>query len=115
MAYDNTGNKYCRKVLDLGGDIGGSLWVLDTVDAETAVDAAGYISDGKALGFRKGDIVIARRWTTTLPAADSELITPDGTANDLISVFLHFVIGINATTLAPDLTNGLAITATNSD
>lgn len=114
MAYDNTANKYCRKVLDLGGDIGGSMWVLDTVDAETAVDAAGYISDGDDLGFRKGDIVINRRWTTTLPAADSELKTAAGTANILISVFIHFVIGISTTGL-PDLTNGIAITATNSD
>lgn len=115
MAYSNTDNKYCRKVLDLGGEIGGALWVLDTVDAETAVDAAGYITDGKELGFRKGDLVINRRWTTTLPSADSELKTAAGTANILISVFVHFVIGINATTLLPDLTNGLAITATNSD
>lgn len=115
MAYSNSGHKYCRKVLDLGGEIGGSMWVLDTVDAETAVDAAGYITDGKELGFRKGDIVINRRWTTTLPAADSELKTAAGTANILISVFIHFVIGIDATTLLPDLTNGIAITATNSD
>jgi hypothetical protein len=115
MAYDNTDNAYCRKILDMGGQIGGSVWVLDTVDAETAVDAAGYISDGDDLGFRKGDIVINRRWTTTLPAADSELLTAAGAANILISVFIHFVIGINATTLLPDLTNGIAITATNSD
>lgn len=115
MAYDNTDNQYCRCVLDFGGQIGGKLWVLDTVDAETAVDAAGYISDGAALRFRKGDIVINRRWTTTLPVADSELKTAGNVANILISVFIHFVIGINATTLVPDLTNGLAITATNSD
>lgn len=115
MAYDNTGKAYCRAVLNFGGKIGGNLWVLDTVDAETAVDAAGYISDGDELKFRKGDIVINRRWTTTLPADDSELLTAAGTANILISVFVHFVIGINATTLLPDLTNGLAITATNSD
>lgn len=114
MAYDNTGNKYCRAVLEFGGDIGGKLWVLDTVDAISSVYAAGYISDGKALGFRKGDVVINRRWTTTLPAADSELVTAAGSANILISVVIHFVIGINATTGAPDLTDGVAITATNT-
>lgn len=115
MAYSNAENAYCRCVLEFGGAIGGKLWVLDTVDAETAVDAAGYISDGDDLGFRKGDIVINRRWTTTLPVADSELKTAAGSANIIISVFIHFVIGINATTLLPDLSNGIAITATNSD
>src|SRR5262245_27409574 len=105
MAYDNTGNKYCRKVLEIGGDIGGSVWWLDTVDADTVVRAAGYISDGKALGFRKGDIVFSRRWTTTLPQSDSELLTAAAVANVLISVFLHFVIGINPTPGAPDLTD----------
>lgn len=114
MAYSNSDLKYCRKILDFGGEIGGSLWMLDTVDAVSSVYAAGYISDGDKLGFRKGDIVINRRWTTTLPAADSELKTAAGTANVLISVYIHFVIGINATTLLPDLTDGLAITATNT-
>lgn len=114
MAYDNTDNAYCRKVLDLGGQIGGSIFVLDTVDAISSVYAINYISDGKALGFRKGDIVLCRRWTTTLPVADSELLTVAASANVLISFVIHFVIGINATTGAPDLTDGVAITATNT-
>lgn len=115
MAYSNTDNKYLRKVLDLGGDIGGSVWCLDTIDAETAVDAAGYITDGKAQGFRKGDLVINRRWTTTLPLLDSELTTAVGSANIIISVFLHVVVGVDPTTLLPNLSNGIAITITDSD
>ncbi|NBW07960.1 MAG: hypothetical protein EBR82_08030 [Caulobacteraceae bacterium] len=113
MAYSNSGLKYCRKVLDFGGQLGGAIWILDTVDAQATVYAAGYISDGNLLGFRKGDIVIARRWTTTLPTTDAELKTAAATANVLISVFIHFVIGISTTGL-PDLTDGLAITATNT-
>lgn len=112
MAYSST---HLRIGADLGGDIGCRLWVYDTVDATGDVDAAGYFSDAKEKGMLKGDIVIVRIWTTAVPAATSELQTPDGTANDLVSVGFHFVIGINATTGAADLTNTLAITATNSD
>jgi hypothetical protein len=114
MAYDNTGNKYLRRVLEFGGDIGGALYILDTVDAIATVYGIGYITDGKAQGMRKGDIVIVRRWTTTLPVAESELLTAAAGANVLISVVIHFVIGIAATTGIPDLTDGIAITATNT-
>lgn len=104
-----------RKVVDLGGVVGGALYAYDTVDATTDVDTAGYISDAKAKGMRKGDIVLVRIWNSTVPVADSELRTPDGTANDLQAVGWHWVIGINATTGAADLANVLAITATNTD
>lgn len=112
MAYTS---KHLRAALDLGGIVGGKLWVLDTIEATTDVDTAGYLSDAREKGMRKGDIVIVRIWTTSIPVAESEIITPDGTANDLVAVGFHFVIGINATTGAADLTNVLAITATNTD
>jgi len=97
-----------------GGSIGFRLWVLDTVDITTDVDGAGFISDGKERGMHKGDIVIVRIWTTAIPAETSEMLTADGTANDLTAVGLHWVIGIS-TAGAADLTNVLALTATNSD
>ena len=112
MAY---ASKHLRKVLDLGGNVGGSLWVYDTVDATTDVDGAGYFSDAKAKGMLKGDLVLVRIWTTAVPVATSELQAADGAGNDLVAVGWHFVIGINATTGAADLTAVLAVTATNSD
>lgn len=112
MAYASS---ELRKVLDLGGNVGGSLWVYDTADATADTDTAGYFSDAKAKGMLKGDIVIIRIWTTAIPVATSELQAADGAGNDLVSVNWHFVIGINATTGAADLTATLAITATNAD
>jgi len=97
------------------GQVGFRFWLLDTVDTTTTVDTAGYISDAKARGMLKGDIVIVRIWTTAIPAATSELQTAAASANVLVSVGFHFVIGVDATTGAADLTNTLAITATNTD
>lgn len=101
-------------VSQAAGPVGFKLWVYDTVDITTDVDGAGYISDGKERGMEKGDIVIVRIWTTAIPAATSEKVTADGTANDLTAVGLHWCIGIS-TAGAADLTNVLALTATNSD
>lgn len=112
MSYNS---EHLRKAVDFGGIVGGSLFVYDTVDATGDVDAAGYISDAKAKGMLKGDVVLVRIWTTAVPVDTSELQAADGAGNDLVSVNLHFVIGINATTGAADLTATLAITPTNAD
>jgi hypothetical protein len=101
-------------ITQVAGPVSFRLWLLDTVDTTTDVDGAGFISDAKERGMYKGDIVIVRIWTSAIPAATSEMLTPDGTANDLTAVGLHFVIGMS-TAGAADLTNVLAITATNSD
>jgi len=105
---------YLTLVMNVGGKVGSKIWQYDTADGNSTVYAAGYISDAKARRMEKGDIVIVRIWDTTVPVANSEKLTPDGTANDLQAIYIHWVIGINATTGAADLTNGLAITATNS-
>jgi hypothetical protein len=102
-----------RKVLDLGGEVGGAMWVLDTPDAVATVYAAGYISDALTKGMRKGDIVLHRRWTTTVPVADSELKTAAGVANILLGLTWMGVIGIS-TAGAADLTDGTAIAVTNT-
>lgn len=91
-----------------------TTWAYDTVDSNSDVYAIGYISDAKAKGMLKGDVVYVRIWTTAVPTATSELQAADGAGNDLVAIYIHFVIGISATTGAADLTNGLAITATNS-
>ncbi len=112
MSYATS--KLSGPVCMVGGGLSFRLWVLDTVDITTDVDGAGFISDAKERGMYKGDIVIVRIWTTAIPAATSEMLTADGTANDLTAVGLHWVIGIS-TAGAADLTNVLALTATNSD
>lgn len=112
MAYDNTGNRYFRVFLEGGGDVGCKLFLLDTVDAVASVQAAGYISDGAAHGVRKGDFVLARRWTT-LPAADSELKSAAASPNIILGSTLHIVMGIGATG-APDLGDALAIPIANT-
>jgi len=40
--------------------VGGSpaLWIYTTTDAHTAVDAAGYFTDGAAKGLKANDVVI---------------------------------------------------------
>lgn len=99
--------------------VGFNLWVLDTVDTIATVNTAGFISDGgKAAtggkGMEKGDIVIVRIWTTAIPSTTAEKNTADDVANDLTAVYLCWVIGVS-TAGAVDLTDGLAITATNTD
>ena len=102
-----------RKVLDFGGDVGGGLWVYDTPDAVATVYAAGYITDAWAKGMRKGDVVIHRRWTTTIPVADSEVLTAAGVANILLGGTIMYVMGIS-TAGAADLADGTAISVTNT-
>lgn len=116
MAYVS---KDLTNILRFGGSVGGNIWLYDTVDALATIYAIGYISDAAqpaagAKGMEKGDIVIVRRWTTAIPAATSEKRTAAATANVLVSTTLHNVIGISATTGAADLTDGLAITITNT-
>lgn len=105
-------------ILRAGGSVGFNLWLYDTVDAIATVYAANYISDAaqpaaNPRGMEKGDIVIVRRWTTAIPAATSEKRTAAGSANILVGVTLHNVLGIS-TAGAADLTDGLTITMTNT-
>lgn len=120
MAY----NRDYMQCLVRGGGIGFNIWGYDTVDSQATTYAAGYIADAsypyagsagqQPLGMEKGDIVIIRHWTTAVPTARSEKLTAAGTANILTAVYIHLVLGINATTGAADLTDGLAITITNT-
>jgi len=63
--------------------------------------------------MQKGDLVYVRIWTTAVPTETSEMQTAAGTANILTAMYIHIVLGIS-TAGAADLTNGLAITITNS-
>lgn len=77
---------------------GPKLWHYRSTDAATAVRVAGYITNGRDLGMSVGDIVFSLK-TDASP----------------LSCQIHIVTAINATTGAADLSDGLAITATNSD
>ena len=96
-----------------------SEWLLDTVDTIATVNTAGFISDAAApaagaKGMQKGDRVLVRIWTTAIPATNAEKLTAAAVANVLTAVHECWVIGIS-TAGAADLTDGLAITATNTD
>jgi len=100
-------------VSNSGGPLGMSTWTYDTVDTNATVYAIGYISDALERGMQKGDLVYVRIWTTAVPTETSEMQTAAGTANILTAMYIHIVLGIS-TAGAADLTNGLAITITNS-
>lgn len=111
MAY-NSAALTC--MAQASGPVGMKIWVYDTVDAHADVDAIGYISDAKARGMEKGDLVYVRVWTTAIPAATSEKQTAKGTANILSTMGTHIVDGIS-TAGAADLTNVTVLTMTDSD
>jgi hypothetical protein len=77
----------------IGG--GGGLWAYSSVDADTVVRVANYITNGGSLGMKVGDTVI-------------------GTDSDTTTT--QFIYTVNATgDGTTDLTNGVAITNTDSD
>lgn len=77
------------------------LWTLQGTDAATAVDAANFITDAQARGMRKGDIVLYTIWDN---------ITTKATCSGH-----HIFSVISVASTGADLSNGTAITATNSD
>tara|TARA_Y100001947_G_scaffold159256_1_gene175661 strand:+ start:3438 stop:3716 length:279 start_codon:yes stop_codon:yes gene_type:complete len=92
MAY-STSNPPFR----IAGGIGDtSVWVYKSTDAATAVRVSGYITDGYDLGMRAGDIVIQVDTDATPIASQIMIVT-------------------SATSSAVDLSDGTAITATDTD
>lgn len=79
--------------------IGGTykLWHYDSTDGTATVDAAGYITNGSALGMTAGDSVVVL----------------DSDASPLAKT-IHTVSTVTAGSSA-DLSDGVAIGSTNSD
>lgn len=73
-------------------------WVYKSTDAPAVVRVIGYITNARDLGMKVGDLV--------------EVIDTDAAP---ISLQLMIVSAINATTGAGDLSDGTAVTATNTD
>lgn len=78
------------------GANGGSVWLYDSADAATVVRADGYITNGYDLGMKVGDIV---------DQIDSAGAT----------VAHRYVVASVATDGAADLTDGTAISVTDTD
>lgn len=75
---------------------GRKVWLYASTDTATAVRVSGYITNGYALGMRAGDIVL--------------MIDTDASP-----IAASWMIVTSASTTATDLSNGVAITETNSD
>jgi hypothetical protein len=102
MAYVSDGLKL------LSGGLSGpgvcNIWLLDSTDAIATVNTSDYISDGVTKGMQQGDIVWVRTRTSTLAGA-------------ITAVHICWVINVGTGSGAKgvDLTDGLAVTATDTD
>lgn len=72
------------------------IWTYASTDAATAVRVSNYISNGYNLGMRKGDLVIA-------------------IDTDAAPISMQLMIVTEATTTVTDLSDGVAVTATDTD
>ena len=102
MAYDTQGFKLLHGGLSGVGTC--NIWLLDTTDAIATVNTSDYISDGVTKGAQQGDIVWVRTRTSTLSGA-------------ITAVNICWVIDVGTGSAAKgiDLTDGLAVTATDTD
>lgn len=101
MAYAASGLKL------LNGGLSNSscnTWLLDTTDAIATVNTSNYVSDGVSRGMQQGDFV----WVRTRASLPAGAVS---------AVHLCFVldVGTGTDTLGVDLTDGLAVTPTDTD
>lgn len=101
MAYDPSGLFLVRDALSGGGR---KEWQLKTTDAIATVNTTNYISDGIKRGMGQGDQV------TVLTMAS----LPNGNVTDINMAYVKDV-GTGTDQLGVDLTDGLQITATDTD
>jgi hypothetical protein len=95
MAYSTSNPPQCIRQM-----IGGKFreWIYQSTDAASVVRVSGYITNAYKLGMQVGDTV--------------KVVDTDASP---ITVQLMNVVSVNTTTGAADLSDGVAITATNSD
>lgn len=74
----------------------GSIWLYKSTDAATAVRVDGYISNGWDLGMKAGDLVIM-------------------VDTDASPIAMQLMIVTSASTAGVDLSDGTAVTATDTD
>jgi hypothetical protein len=80
----------------VGGTQNRRVWMYVSTDTATAVRVSGYITDGYDLGMRAGDIVLS-------------------VDTDASPIAAHLYVVSSASSSAVDLSDGTAITATNTD
>lgn len=97
MAYDAT-TLMCVYHTPVG--YGPSLFVHKSADATTAADASGFITNGGKYGMKAGDML----WHTDITSASAPIVSS------------HYVLTVNSTTGAVNLSNGTVIgSGTDSD
>lgn len=86
----------------LAQTIGGTtrLWVYRTEDAATAVRVSGYFTNGYSLGMRAGDLLLAID-TNASPISQQWMVVNESSKS--------------GSTETVDVSDGVAITATDSD
>jgi hypothetical protein len=78
----------------LGGE--GQMWFYKSTDAAASVRVSGYITNGYDLGMRAGDLVLA-------------------VDTDASPIAMQMMIVTEATETTVDLSDGTAVTATDTD
>lgn len=63
----------------IGGDCG-ALWIYKSTDVHTDVDAAGYFTNGEALGMKVGDVVFVIETDNSYAQTTHSVIAVDTTA-----------------------------------
>jgi hypothetical protein len=76
------------------------LWSLQGTDAVGDVDAANFISDASKRGMRKGDLVLYTKW--------------DNVSTKATCLGHHIFSVLTVAASGADLSDGTAVTATNS-
>ena len=82
-------------------------WLLDTPDAVTSARVDGYISDGQSRGMKVGDLVTMRQWTT--------FTSQYNRAGPVLAVQLMVVASVSTSNDSVDLTDGTAVSVTDTD
>lgn len=94
MAYSTSSPPAC--ITQRVGATGGAIWMYNSTDAATVVRVAGYITDADDLGIKVGDIIF-------------HTDTAGGTVGHI------YLVNSVTSGGACDLTDGTAITATDTD
>lgn len=101
MAYDTTGLHLTGGAIGFSDD---QTWTLNTTDVMTTVRVSDYIDDGVTRGMKQGDIVCVKVRASL----------PRGAVSAVHQAFV-IDVGTGADAQGVDITDGLEITATDTD
>ena len=101
MAYDTSGLHLTGGAIGFSDD---QCWTLNTTDAIATVNTSDYIDDGVTRGMKQGDIV-----TVKVRAS-----LPRGAVTNVYQAFV-IDVGVGSAAQGVDITDGLEVTATDTD